>query len=243
MPVVTFPVTLQKAYMLTPSVKHFVFSANQEFNHIPGQFITIHFEVDNKILRRSYSIANIPQNNSLIEFSAGYVKDGPGTKLLFNLKPGDSINVNGPFGRLVLKDEDPKRYIFVATSTGVTPFRSMLAEIKQKLINNPSLEIVILQGVQKREDLLFGDEFLNFSKEHPQVEFRAHYSRENDTTLLEYERLGYVQKSFDDLALNPETDLVYLCGNPQMIDEAFNHLKDKNFEIKQVVREKYISGK
>ncbi len=243
MQVKTFPIVLEDTLMLSPNVKHFIFRStlNPAFDYLPGQFITIHFEYDEKMLRRSYSIANMPAHNNCIEFAAGYVKNGPGTNLLFNLKPGDSININGPFGRLILKDDVPKRYIMVATSTGITPFRAMIPELKRRLDLNPELHIVILLGVQKREDTLYRDEFLELTAMSPRVSFRAHLSREPIGNLQAHEYPGYVQHAFPELSLNPEEDRVYLCGNPGMIDDAFTHLKDNGFAIQSVIREKYIS--
>ena len=243
MQVNTFPIVLKDTIMLSPKVKHFIFqnSQNTAFDYLPGQFITVHIERDNKILRRSYSIANVPAQNNHIEFAAGYVEGGPGTDLLFNLKPGDSINITGPFGRLILKDEIPKRYILVATSTGITPYRAMLAELKKRLDSNPDLNIVILQGVQKREDVLYPDEFLALAALSPRVIFRAHLSREQENNLAAHEYTGHVQSSFPELALNPEQDVVYLCGNPGMIDDSFSYLKEIGFPMQQIIREKYIS--
>ena len=241
----TFPITLIETRMLTPQVKHFVFETQQSpaFTYLPGQFITLHFEKDGKTLKRSYSIANSPTQDNRIEISAGYIAGGPGTELLFHLKPGDKVEVSGPFGRLTLRDEQPKRYIFVATSTGVTPYRAMLDELKQRIQANPSLKIVILQGVQKREDLLFPEEFFAVQQQFPQISFRAHLSRQPETDLGDCEYSGYVQTAFADLALNPEEDVVYLCGNPSMIDEAFEQLKTLGFTTQQIIREKYISAK
>jgi NAD(P)H-flavin reductase len=45
------------------------------------------------------------------------------------------------------------------------------------------------------------------------------------------------------LSLNPDEDIVYLCGNPGMIDESFAYLKDKGFALQRIIREKYISSK
>lgn len=243
MQLTTFPITLEDAYMLSPKVKHFIFKSLQTpaFDYLPGQFITIHFEHEGKTIRRSYSIANVPLQNNQIEFAAGYVEEGPGTDLLFNLKPKDTININGPFGRLILKDEVPKRYILVATSTGVTPYRSMITELKKRLQAHPDLNIVILQGVQKREDMLYRDEFLALAESCSRVIFRAHLSRESEKSLGAHEYTGYVQSSFPELTLNPQQDMVYLCGNPGMIDDAFAYLKDNGFAIQQIIREKYIS--
>ncbi len=243
MPVITFPISLEESFMLSSYVKHFIFKVDEStpFEYLPGQFITIHFERDGKSLKRSYSIANVPSQNNRIEFAAGYIEGGPGSELLFNLKPGDKININGPFGRLILKDEMPKRYILVATSTGVTPYRSMIEELKRRLDSNPELRVTILEGVQKRDDVLYGDEFKQFAAQYPQVVFRAHLSRATDS-LDAAEYVGYVQHAFPELELNPAEDVIYLCGNPAMIDEAFSYLKEKGFAMQQIIREKYISA-
>ncbi len=227
--------------MLTPSVKHFVFTHRAPLNYAPGQFITMHIKKDDKILRRSYSIANPPNTENVLELAAGFVEGGPGTELLFNLKPGDTLETTGPFGRLVLKEEDPKRYIFVATSTGITPYRAMLPELTKRLQASPELEVVILQGVQTRNDLLYHDEFLKFAAELPRVTYRAQLSREKPEALGSHEHTGHVQTSFSELQLNPDEDIVYLCGNPGMVDESFSILKEKDFAIQRIVREKYIS--
>lgn len=244
MQLITFPITLAESFMITPKVKHFVFNCELDpsFNYLPGQFITVHFEKDGKTLKRSYSLANPPEQNNRIEFAAGYVENGPGTELLFNLKPGDSIQINGPFGRLLCKDKDPGRYIFVATSTGVTPYRAMIPSLGEKLSQNPNLKVVILQGVQHRDEILYKDEFNAFAKAFAnQVQFFPYLSREAEADLQANERKGYVQHAFPGLELNPATDLVYLCGNPAMIDDSFNYLKDIGFVMQQIIREKYIS--
>lgn len=242
MQVNTFPIILEDAFMVSPQVKHFVFRSHQDtiFDYLPGQFITIHFNKDGKTIRRSYSIANMPAQNNRIEFAAGFVEGGPGTDLLFNLNPGDTININGPFGRLILRDEMPKRYVLVATSTGVTPYRAMIPELQRRMQQNTLLEVVILQGVQKSEDVLYADEFTTFANVFPRVTFRAQLSRQQDK-LLAHEHKGYVQHAFPDLALNPDEDMIYLCGNPGMIDDSFAYLKEAGFAMQQIIREKYIS--
>lgn len=243
MQVNTFPITLVESFMITPKVKHFVFKTelSPAFHYIPGQFITVHFNYQGKDLKRSYSIANEPKQDNRIEFAAGYVEDGPGTQYLFNLAPGDQIQINGPFGRLILKEDNPERYILVATSTGVTPYRAMLHELSLRLTQHPNLNIVILQGVQRESEILYAKDFLSFAEQHPRLIFRAYLSREHNAESPAYIHSGYVQSAFPDLQLNPQKDLVYLCGNPGMIDEAFNLLKEQGFAMQQIIREKYLS--
>lgn len=239
----TFPITLKESSMISPKVKHFIFTCEvvPHFNYLPGQFITIHFEHQGKSLKRSYSIANAPKKDNQIEIAAGYFANGPGTELLYNLTPGDTIQVSGPYGRLIIKDEIPGRFILVATSTGITPYRAMLQELSTLMEQHSELEVVILQGVQRREEILYATEFQEFSQKHPKVTFRPYLSRQPVHELNENEFSGYVQHAFPTLNLNPQRDVVYLCGNPGMIDEAFNTLKEQGFAMQQIIREKYIS--
>ena len=237
-----FTMTLVSETLLTPHVKHFVFHYDlSEFHYIPGQFITIHFEHAGKLLRRSYSLAAPPDGDTL-QFAAGYVARGPASELLFNLKVGADLKTSGPFGRLILKQEEtPKRYVLISTSTGVTPYRAMRLEC-EAFLQNPDRSIVILQGVQHRHDLLYGEEFRALAARYPNFKFYACLSRERENLQAPFEYHGYVQMLFDALRLHPEEDIVYLCGNPGMIDEAFASLKARNFEIKNIRREKYISS-
>ncbi len=245
MPITTYTLTLERAEMIGRYVRHLAFkpNANEAFDFIPGQFITFHFTHQDKALKRSYSIASIKGQTDLIEIAVGYVEGGPGTELLYGIQPGDPITASGPFGRLVLRDEPVKRYIFIATSTGVTPYRAMLPQLAERLSQQPDLQAVLLQGVQTRDDLLYKDDFLNFALRYPNFDFRAHYSREALTSAAEsFEKEGYVQTALPELQLDPHHDIIYLCGNPGMIDESFAVVKNDGFDAKNVRREKYISS-
>ena len=244
MKAVSFPLTLTDAYLISRRVKHFIFQLppHHELNYLPGQFITIDFMHENKALHRSYSIANAPGTHNRLELAAGLVEQGPGSEYLFQLKPGDVIQARGPFGRLILKNPPPKRYVLIATSTGVTPYRAMLQQLSEQLLDHPSLHVVLLQGVQTKEDLLYHDEWVAFAKTNPRVTYRAQLSRE---ALIDHENpylhAGHVQSAFSMLTLQPEEDVIYLCGNPNMVDESFTWLKEYGFPLTHLIREKYIS--
>ncbi len=233
---------------ITPKVMHLAFTLEDEapLNFKAGQFITLHIQspTDNsKILHRSYSIANVPGKNNVIEIACSYVEGGIATQFLFNLKPGEAVNASGPYGLFILKDETPSRYVLVATGTGVTPYRSMLDELQNRLTATPSLEAHVLLGVRNQEDLLFAHDFIQFADKQPNFKFWAFYSREADkdaAILKPYERKGHVQDIFPDLKLDPLKDLIYLCGNPNMIDQAFNSLTAIGFDRKSIRREKYL---
>lgn len=235
---------LKWSKMITPSVLHLGFTRedNLALPFVAGQFITLHIEGPQKTLHRSYSLANTPhQSDNVIEIACAKVEGGVASNLLFNMKPGEVVSASGPYGLFVLKEETPARYILIATGTGVTPYRSMLNEIKSRLENlQTGLEVILVLGVRYADDLLFKEDFLNFAKAHPKFKFYACYSQEKKSPLESFERLGRVQDTFKELNLEPTRDIVYLCGNPNMIDNTFALLTELGFDRKNVRREKYL---
>ena len=231
---------------LNNKVKHIALKIVDDADqaYVPGQFITIHFDYQGKTYRRSYSIASIPGIDTSLDFAASYVTHGPGSEYLFALQPGDHVELSGPFGRLVLKEEPVKRLFLVATGTGITPYRAMLPDLTTKM-QQTGLRVHIIQGVQFRDDVLYASDFLAWSQDNPGLaDYRTYLSRE-DLTLdaKAYEYSGYVQQCFDTLNATATDDVVYLCGNPLMIDAAFAALQAKGFASSQIRREKYISSK
>ena len=240
----TFPLVLEWTRDVTPSVRHFAFrrADGTPFEFTAGQFVNLHWERDGELTHRSYSVANPPGESELIEIAVAPVEGGFATEKLYALGPGDDQLASGPYGRFVLREDPPCRYVLAATGTGVTPYRSMLPQI-EALLAGGDHSVHLLLGVRRRDELLYGDEFAAISEAHPQFSFSACYSRDLPGSPNDWEHSGYLQHRFEHLALDPESDIVYLCGNPGMIDEAFELLKGAGFGIKQVRREKYLSAR
>src|SRR5690606_3262637 len=91
---------------------------------------------------------------------------------------GESTDASGPFGRFCLMPADAnKRYLLIATGTGVTPYRAMLPQL-ERLIAERGIEVVLLFGARTPEELLYGDEFRAFADAHPGFRFVPCFSRE-----------------------------------------------------------------
>jgi len=239
-----FRLVMHSAKMIAPKVRHisFVREDQKSLDYIPGQFITFMLPVDEgKIKRRSYSIASVIGKDDTIDIAVSYVEGGVASEQLFNLKKGDTLDAMGPAGRLTLSDNPVKRYILVGTGTGIAPYRSMLPSLA-KVMSEHDTEVVILLGAQYRQDCLYKEDFLAFAEQHKKATFVTCLSREDLDPPEDFEHTGYVQSYFDELALNPSTDVVYLCGNPNMIDSSYETLVELEFDNKSVRREKYISS-
>ncbi|SDR13384.1 Ferredoxin-NADP reductase [Pseudoxanthomonas sp. CF125] len=250
MAIVHFPLKLVERRMLAPSVGHYVFVRGDglPLDFIPGQFIQVHFSyADGTATKRSYSLATIHDHalgaGETVEIAVSYVAGGAATALFEGLETGGQIDASGPYGRFCLMPGDAnRRYLFIGTGTGVTPYRAMLPLV-EKLIAERGIEVVLLFGARTPEELLYGEDFRAFADKHPQFRFVPCFSRELPDNPHPDVRRGYVQQFLAEFSPNPQTDIAYLCGNPNMVDACFESLKADGLPIPQIRREKYVSSK
>ncbi len=236
--------------MLAPSVGHYVFVRDdgQPLDFIPGQFIQVHFSyADGTAAKRSYSLATIHDRalgaGDAVEIAVSYVPGGSATALFEGLDLGGHIDASGPYGRFCLMPGDAnRRYLFIGTGTGITPYRAMLPQI-ERLIVDRGIEAVLLFGARTPEELLYGDDFRAFADKHPQFRFVPCFSRQLPADPHADVRHGYVQQFLAEFAPNADSDIAYLCGNPNMVDACFEELKQAGLPIPQIRREKYVSSK
>ena len=153
------------------------------------------------------------------------------------------MEASGPFGRFCLMPGDRNaRYLLIATGTGVTPYRSMLPQLRS-LMAERGVEVVLLQGARTPAELLYGDEFRAFADAHPGFRYVPCLSRELPPDPHPDVRHGYVQQHLGEFAPDAARDVAYLCGNPDMVDACFEALKGFGLPVPQIRREKYVSSK
>lgn len=245
-----FPLKLVSRRMLAPTVGHYTFVRDdgQPLDYIPGQFIQVHFQyADGTATKRSYSLATIHDHalgpGEAVEIAVSYVPGGAATALFEGLDEGGTVDASGPFGRFCLMPADAnRRYLLIATGTGVTPYRAMLPQL-ETLIRERGIEVVLLFGARTPDELLYGDEFRAFADRQPNFRFVPCYSRELPADPHPDTRRGYVQQFLDEFAPQGETDIAYLCGNPNMVDACFEALKGHGLPVPAIRREKYVSSK
>ena len=254
MAIVHFPLKLTARRMIAPSVAHLSFLRDDglPLDYIPGQFIQVHFAyADGTAARRSYSLATQHDHalapGEAVEIAVSYVAGGAATALFEGMPIGGTVDASGPFGRFCLLPNDAnRRYLLIGTGTGITPYRAMLPQIAA-LIASRGIEVVLLQGARTPEELLYGDDFRAFANAHPQFRFVPCFSRElpvADSPHAHAEvRHGYVQNMLAEIAPSAQSDIAYLCGNPNMVDACFEALKEHGLPIPQIRREKYVSNK
>jgi ferredoxin-NADP reductase len=248
--IVQFPLRLVASRMLAPTVRHLAFARDDghPLDFIPGQFVQVHFNYpDGTPTKRSYSLATMHDHamgaGEAIEIAVSYVAGGAATALFEAMDEGQQIQASGPYGRFCLVPSDAnRRYLLIGTGTGITPYRSMLPRLAE-LMRERGVEVVLLFGCRKPEELIYGEDFYAFAEGHPNFRFVPCFSRELPENPHPDVRQGYVQDVLAEFMPSAEGDIAYLCGNPNMVDATFEVLKAAGLPVPHIRREKYVSSK
>jgi len=239
-----FELELTSMSSMNESTVHFNFNIlnEQKLSLIAGQFIRLLFVQDGDEVFRSYSVANILKSHTgeieNIELAVSWVKGGLATIGLSSMQIGDVISASAPYGRFCLTKDKWKRYFLVATGTGVTPYRAMQNELFKRI--DEGAEVFIVMGARDESGLLYAEEFRENAKTKG-YHYVTCLSRECLDQPSELDLSGHVQAYLMKVEFDVDNDVVYLCGNPAMVDDAFSLLKESGLPVPQIRREKYVS--
>jgi ferredoxin-NADP reductase len=219
---------------LTPTVFELAFVPEKPFDFQPGQYISVLVPQDSaKPLRRPYSIASAP-GKLPVELCVQRIEKGPGNTFLSSLKPGDTFQGYAPYGFLVFKPKVDRDYYFIATGTGIAPFRSMLLSDGFRSVSRG--RAVCLLGVRSQKEILYSESLASL----PGVEWVPCLSQEKDlpagcwsgrVTDYLFQNEGQIRWGHSDF---------YLCGNGAMIDEVKHWLKSKGVTKDAIHQEIYF---
>jgi NAD(P)H-flavin reductase len=224
--------TVLEFHDIAPEVRHFVFEVPevQQIHFKPGQFVSFNETINGKKITRPYSIVSLPAGNRF-ELCLNLVHGGVFTPHLFEMKPGDSIETSAPLGFFVIRDP-AKEALFVATGTGIAPFRAMAPDY---LSHPHAKQLTLLFGVRHEQTIYYRDDFEALAREHS-FRFWPTLSRPESSWTG---RTGHVQTHLLE-AIGDRRDLdVYICGLKGMVDDVRAILKGLGFDRKQIIFEKY----
>ena len=185
------------------------------FTFKPGQRISLKF----KKMERDYSLASSPDESHL-KLCIRHVKKGVLSQALGDTQIGTRISFAGPHGYFTYKDSQ-RPTVFIATGTGIAPFRSM--------VRSGTSPDFFLHGVETSEDLYYSEEFQSVAESYIPCLSQS----KNSQTYFEGRVTDYLQ-----MHLPPENYDFYLCGRNEMIRDA-TLLVDELFEGSNIYTETF----
>lgn len=139
---------------------------------------------------------------------------GVASNYLCDLEEGAEIKVTGPAGKRFILPEDPSAhdYVFVATGTGIAPFRGMVRDLIDAGCES---QIALIMGAPYETDLLYHDEFTGLASGHANFTYHTALSRQPQPDgrdrMYVHKRLGADRERLGPM-LDSERTLVYVCG-------------------------------
>lgn len=185
---------------------------------------------------RAYSMANYPDEVGIIILNVGIARPPPGSdenvppgvvsSYVFNLKPGDSVTIAGPYGDFYAKDTD-NEMVYIGGGAGMAPLRSHIFDQLKRLKTDRKISFWF--GVRGQRDLIYHEEFQRLAAEHPNFSYVVALSEPKSDDDWDGP-VGFIhQVAYDEYLAEheaPEDCEYYMCGPPLMIGAVQKMLAD-----------------
>jgi len=235
-PVRTLKFRVQKMVLAAPDVMLLELhpEGGEQMNFLSGQYIAVHLDDGTK---RSYSIANAPHESDHLQLHIRLVKGGKFTTHVFNeMKVGDVLQAEGPFGNFFLHEEGDKPIIFMSGGCGFGAIKGMVEHAFKIGLNRP---MTLYWGARVPEDFYLAGLPEKWQQEHDNFKFvpvlsepkpehgwQGRIGLVHEAILQDYQRLDGYQ--------------IYACGSPEMVEAGRVPFMDKGLPEDQYFSDKFL---
>lgn len=189
----------------------------------PGQFVLITINIDGELKKRAYSIASSPTENGFIDITLKNVENGKVSPVLYNKKPGDFLEVKGPYGMFFLDENHMDNIVLIAGGTGITPMRSIVKYIVDKKLNH--VKVSLFEGARFPDELIYHEEFEKIHQEHSNIDIYFTVDSCNNQYWPWHQ--GHIDISFiKECAHQMIGPIFYIAGPPRMIENLLHDLEE-----------------
>ncbi|HZQ70545.1 MAG TPA: FAD-dependent oxidoreductase [Terriglobales bacterium] len=234
----SFTARLAHSIPLSDQTKHLEFDVqgSPRFGFVAGQWLSLkQNKPDGEEITRAYSIASAPSEDNRFALCLNRVQDGFMSNFLCDMKEGDEISAQGPFGDFILRPPMVDT-LFIATGTGIAPFRSMLHWLLADPARHQDRQLWLLFGSRTERDIYYHAEFLKLASEHLNFHYHPTLSRGGPTW---NGSRGYVQEHVAKIVQGRTDTRAYICGLNDMIKANRELLKSLGCNRRAIFYEKY----
>ncbi|AMT95215.1 hybrid-cluster NAD(P)-dependent oxidoreductase [Brevibacterium linens] len=151
----TGPVEVTGITQVTHDVKTFELRAGwmSAVDFAPGQYVTM--RIPELGLERCYSISSAPFGTNIFTITVKRVSGGAvSTHLHDNVRVGDRLHVDGPYGMFSTSFHQAERHLFLSAGSGITPIMSMVRSLLARQ-GGLGTDIVFIHSASTPLDIIF----------------------------------------------------------------------------------------
>ncbi len=188
--------------------------ANERLQFLAGQYIDFLLKGGE---RRSFSMANAPHADELLELHIRQVAGGSFTEHVFGkMKERDILRLEGPLGSFFLREDSAKPIVLVASGTGFAPIKSIIESSVHRKVTRP---MVLYWGARRPKDLYLNALPEKWAREQPHFRYVPVISEARPEDAWTG-RTGFVHRAVMQDLPDLSAHQVYACGVPVMVDSA-----------------------
>ncbi|MBL1259632.1 MAG: 2Fe-2S iron-sulfur cluster binding domain-containing protein [Thiotrichaceae bacterium] len=207
--------TVAEKSFLNDEILRLRLSCDEPFKYHAGQFVNL-FKDD---LIRSYSLASLPDSESVLELHVKRVPKGVVSNWLCDdVQVGDPLSVAGPMGECFYhKTENEDGLLAVGTGSGLAPLWGIIRDALTQGFDKP---IILCHGGVTPELLYYVDELRELERMHDNFSYYPCVSTGDESDLPKGFSFGFP----NDVAFSKQPALskwqVFLCGHPDMVSNS-----------------------
>jgi CDP-4-dehydro-6-deoxyglucose reductase len=214
------PARLTKLRMPVPDVAIMTLQlpSSETFRFYAGQYVEIILKDGS---RRSYSMANSPDQASALELHVRHMPGGLFTDHVFGagattMKEREILRLEGPFGSFFLRQETDKPIVFLASGTGFAPIKAIVEFMIEQGIDR---EAVLYWGGRRPHDLYMDELARSWEQALPRFRYVPVVSEAQAQDQWQG-RTGFVHQAVIDDLPDLSGHEVYACGAPIVVESA-----------------------
>jgi toluene monooxygenase electron transfer component len=225
---------LQSSHAITHDLHEFRFELQHPMTFASGQYALL--QLPGVTGARAYSMSNTGASTRQLEFQVRRVPQGAGSAALFDqLRIGDNVQIDGPFGMAYLRQDAPRDILCVAGGSGLAPMIS-LARGAFASASLASRRLHFVYGARMPQDVC-GEAML---QSLPAWSQRGRYDAAisglpPDQALPDGRLRGFVHEVVEHLVGDRLTQMeIYFAGPPLMAQSLLKLLVERKVPMEQV---------
>jgi ferredoxin-NADP reductase len=204
----------------------FYFEKPEGFQFKAGQFLNLTLidppETDAKGSRRNFSIASAPEEDNLMV--ATRMRDTAFKRVLKQMPLEKEVNINGPFGSLILHRDESRPAVFLTGGIGITPFRSIVVNAAR---NNLPRLLSLFYSNRRPEDAAFLDDLQQLEAENPNYKLIVTMTQPEKSRRPWKGKTGYINtEMLAEEVSDLRAPIYYSAGPPEMVATMRKMLED-----------------
>jgi propane monooxygenase reductase component len=228
-PIKTVSCAVEAVEELTSDIRLLRLRPSEPLEYKPGQYVDIGIP-GHEGEHRSFSMANT--NPGELEFMIKLYPGGRFSGLLSEgaIKPGDELQVTGPYGVFTLRSSSPRRLLFIGGGAGMAPILSLLRSLSD---TGSEREATYYYGARTEADLFHLQELSGLP-----CGFVPALSEDSNGWAGE---AGLITDVVDRLEGDITEVDAYVCGPPPMVEAAISLLEAKGVPEAHIYFDKFTT--